>query len=408
MMKTMKSLFPMLLLAAGLLTWSGCSKDDDKTESPADVIPASPLTEAASSFNEQMAGLNFQELEPLAEVVPATTRADDNSIRSEFETKLSALLSLLQDEQTGRRSAQMGHRFSFHSFNNALQLAWDLSVILGDEDESSSSWFGLNSTKQGEVNYTAKNGNQYLVKGIVDKETTIQFRGLKTKVVVKKAGEFYIYKDGEEVLKILSGSENNRPVWLPVLIQDNFFTGQMYYRDYEINLTYDKHSAHQRTLDLIYGKSGEEVPLLTMSAQLEDDADVWKILKHDVNVHADFTVTAMGVLTFVGTSNNVNYLVVDGVRLSRCMKEGTTEQECKELVERFNENLTLDLLLSDVSMGWLYMGVQQDASTNRYYPTVMIHTTILGEEDYPVTMLLQMMGVDIPDILLTAAQINGE
>jgi len=408
MMKTMKSLFPMLLLAAGLLTWSGCSKDDDKTESPVDVIPASPLTEAASSFNEQMAGLNFQELAPLAEVVPATTRADDNSIRSEFETKLSALLALLQDEQATTRSLTLGHRFSFHSFNNALQLAWDLSVILGDEGESSSSWFGLNSTKQGEVNYTAKNGSQYLVKGIIDKETTVQFRGLKTKVVVKKAGEFYIYKDGEEVLKILSGSENNRPVWLPILIQDNFFTGQMYYRDYEINLTYDKHSAHQRTLDLIYGKSGEEVPLLTMSAQLEDDADVWKILKHDVNVHADFTVTAMGVLTFVGTSNNVNYLVVDGVRLSRCMKEGTTEQECKEQVERFNENLTLNLLLKDVSMGWLYMGVQQDASTNRYYPTVMIHTTILGEEDYPVTMLLQMMGVDIPDILLTAAQINGE
>jgi len=148
--------------------------------------------------------------------------------------------------------------------------------------------------------------------------------------------------------------------------------------------------------------------LLTMSAQLEDDADVWKILKHDVNVHADFTVTAMNTLTFVGTTSNVNYLVVDGVRLSRCMKEGTTEQECKEMVERFNENLTLNLLLADVQMGWLYMGVQQDASTNRYYPTVMIHTTILGEEDYPVTTLLEMMGVDIPDILKRAAQINGE
>jgi hypothetical protein len=145
-------------------------------------------------------------------VVPATTRADDNSIRSEFETKLSALLSLLQDEQTGRRSAQMGHRFSFHSFNNALQLAWDLSVILGDEGESCSSWFGLNSTKKGEVYYTAKNGSLYTVKGLIDKEVTIQFRGFNTKVVVKKACEFFIFKDGEQVLKIQSGSEDNRPV----------------------------------------------------------------------------------------------------------------------------------------------------------------------------------------------------
>lgn len=407
MMKTTKSFFPMLLLTAGLIVWSGCSKDDDYEQTVSKEIPASPLLDAANTFNEQMAGLNFQELAPLAEVVPATTRAN-NGTRGEFETKLSTLLTLLQAEQATTRSVTLGHRFSFHSFNSALQLAWDLSVILGDEGESCSSWFGLNSTKKGEVYYTAKNGSLYTVKGLIDKEVTIQFRGFNTKVVVKKACEFFIFKDGEQVLKIQSGSEDNRPVWLPILIKDIFYTGQMYYRDYEINLTYDKHSAHNRTLDLVYGKTGEEVPLLTMSAQLEDDADILKIIKHDVNVRANFTVTAMNMLTFEGTSNNVNYLVIDGVRLSRCMKEGTTEQECKEMVDQFNENLTLNLLLADVPMGWLYMGVQQDARTNLYFPTVMIHTTILGEGDYPVTTLLQMMGVDIPDILLTAAQINEE
>ena len=414
MKKTMQSLWLLLLLAVGLTVCTACSSSDDTTteqkggDDQSDKgLSDTPVMKAASNLNDQMAGLNFQELDLLAERVPVMTRSDALDMVAEFETKLSALLKILQGEPSAAQRAQ-GRRFTFQAFNDALQLAWDLSVMLGDDGESSSSWLGLNSTKEGEVTYTFEDGSEYLVKGTIEKEVTVQFRGFKTTFVVKKASEFYIYKNGEQVLKILSGSENNRPAWLPILIQDNFFTGQMYYRDYEINLTYDKHSAHQRTLDLIYGKSGEEVPLLTMSAQLEDDADVWKILKHDVNVHADFTVTAMGVLTFVGTSNNVNYLVVDGVRLSRCMKEGTTEQECKELVERFNENLTLDLLLSDVSMGWLYMGVQQDASTNRYYPTVMIHTTILGEEDYPVTMLLQMMGVDIPDILLTAAQINGE
>jgi hypothetical protein len=414
MRKTIKTLFPMLLLVAGILVLSGCSKDDDKStdntkEQAEKVMPANPLLEKANGLNDRMAGLNFQELQPLEAVVPSSTRADDNSVRTEFETKLSELLTLLQGEEASRRSVSLGRRFSFQAFNTALELAWDLTVILGNEGESDSSWFGLNSTKQGEVNYTARNGSQYTVKGTIDKEVTVKFRGFKTTFVVTEASEFYILKDGEQVLKILSGSENNRPVWLPVLIKDNFFTGQLTYLDYEINLTYDKNSTHSRTVDLVYGKVNEEMPLLTMSAKLEDDADLLKIIKHDVNVHADFTVKAMeNMLTFTGTTDNVNYLVVHGIQIAKCMEEGTTEQECKDLVEKFNANLTLNMMLSDLSVGRLYMGTVYDSKTNRYFPTVMIHSTMLCNEDYPLTTILQMLGVEIPEILRTVAQIAAE
>ena len=180
----------MLLLAAGIFVWSGCSKDDDTEQQEMQVIPDSPLLEAATTFNEQMADLNFQELQPLTDVVSASTRAGDDSPRSEFENKLSTLLTLLQGEQPTRRSLTLGRRFSFQAFNDALQLAWDLSIILGDEGENSSSWFGLNSTKKGEVTYTAGNGTEYTVKGIIDKEVTLQFRGFNTKIVVKRQ---YIY-----------------------------------------------------------------------------------------------------------------------------------------------------------------------------------------------------------------------
>ena len=409
MTKTIKSLFPMLLLAAGLFVWSGCSKDDDEpTDQPVYNIPNSPLTEAVGTVNEQMAGLDFHELTSLTDAVSATTRAGDNSVRSEFETKLSTLLSLLQTDQATTRSITLGHRFSFNAFNNVLQLAWDLSVILGDEGESSSSWFGLNSTKKGEVNYTAKDGSLYTVKGLIDKEVTIQFRGFNTKLLVKKASEFFIYKDGEQMLKILSGREDNRPIWLPILIKDLFYTGQFYYRDYEINLSYDKNSTHSRTIDLTYSKIDEDAPILTMSAKLEDDADILKIIKHDVNVRADFMVEAKdGKIVFEGTTNNVNYLVVYGVRISKCMKEGTTKEECEQLVESFNNNLTLNLTVADISVGQIYMGTLYDANTQRYYPTVMIHTTLLGDEDFPLNTVLDILGVDIPDILKTAAEINA-
>jgi len=393
----------ILLLVMGMVLLSGCQNDDNELTG-APEIPVNPISVAANAINERMAELNFQELAPLAEVVPSATRADDNSVASEFETKLSSLLMLLQDESSPTRSQTFGHRFSFQAFNTVLQLSWDLSLILGDEGESSSSWFGLNSTKKGEVDYTARDGSLYTVKGLVDKETSIQFRGFNTKIVVKKACEFFVYKDGEQVLKILTGSSDNRPVWLPILIKNAFFNGQLYYRDYDITLTYDKDSSHSRTIDLTYNRVGDKYPLLTMSAKLEDDADLWKIIRHDVNVRADFTVTAMKILSFEGVTNNVNYLVVNGVQIAKCMKEGTTKQDCEQLVESFNANLTLNLLLDGASVGQFYMGTQYDAVNDLYFPVVMIRSDLLGGKDYPAATILQIIGVDIPDILRTAAQ----
>ena len=194
MKRTINSLFAILLMTAGIFVLSGCSKDDDKqadnqTKEDA-VLTASPLMTAAKSFNEQLSDLNFQELEGLKEVVPYTTamtRADENNERTEFENKLSELLTLLEGEQAKTRAVTLGRRFSFQAFNDALSLAWDLSVTLGDMGESSSSWFGLNTTKRGEVNYTAKDGSLYTVKGEIIKEVTIKWRGFNTHTVTTKA-----------------------------------------------------------------------------------------------------------------------------------------------------------------------------------------------------------------------------
>ena len=193
MKKTINSLFAILLMTAGIFVLSGCSKDDDnqtdnQTKEDA-VLTASPLMAAAKSFNEQLSDLNFLELEALKEVVPYTTmtRADENNERTEFENKLSELLTLLEGEQAKTRAVTLGRRFSFQAFNDALSLAWDLSVTLGDMGESSSSWFGLNTTKRGEVNYTAKDGSLYTVKGEIIKEVTIKWRGFNTHTVTTKA-----------------------------------------------------------------------------------------------------------------------------------------------------------------------------------------------------------------------------
>jgi len=414
----------MLSLTAGTLFMTGCSSTDEDKEVPSS-IPASqheqdvtetktPLATAAINLNEQMANLDFSVLEPLAETVPSInasapgmTRGDGDNAAVEFESKLKQLLTILQNETTrSLPSVTLGRRFSFQAFNEALQLAWDISVTLGEQGESSSSWFGLNKTMKGEVNYTARNGDKYTVKGVIDKNVEVQFRGFKTKLVVTKASEMFIYKNDEQVLKILSSSENNRPIWLPILIRDNFFTGQLFYDDFEVSLTYDKVSTHERTVDLVYSKKDIEGALLAMSVKLEDDADLKKLLSHDVQVKADFTVKALdGLLNLNGAVQNVNYMVVDGIKVSKCMKEGcTTEAECNSLTADFNNNIKLTLTLQDMPIGDIYMGTLYDEVTKRFYPTIMVHADLLGKEDYTLTNLLEMMGVDVPTILKNAAE----
>ena len=415
MKKTMQSLWLLLLLAVGLTVCTACSSSDDTTteqkggDDQSDKgLSDTPVMKAASNLNDQMAGLNFQELDLLAERVPVMTRSDALDMVAEFETKLSALLKILQGEPSAAQRAQ-GRRFTFQAFNDALQLAWDLSVMLGDDGESSSSWLGLNSTKEGEVTYTFEDGSEYLVKGTIEKGVTVQFRGFKTTFVVKKASEFYIYKNGEQVLKILSGSENNRPVWLPILIRDNFYIGQLYYRDYEINLTYDKDSTHSRSVMLTYSKADATTPMLTMSARLEDDADVLKLLTHDVQVHGEFTVSAMdNMLSFVGETNNVNYLVVDGVRIARYMEQGASKEDCERVVASLNENLTLRLMLGNAQVGSLYVATVYNAATGLYHPTIMLSTTVMGDKDYSIAAILDMLGVELPGILRTVAQIGEQ
>ena len=220
------------------------------------------------------------------------------------------------------------------------------------------------------------------------------------------SSQFYIYKDEELVLRLISNTEKNRPVWLPLLIRGNSFTGELLYRDYVVTLDYKQLHTHERSVVLSYGKTDKESPLLVMNTTLTDDADILKLIKHDVTVEADFTVSAIdGLFVFSGHSNNVNYLVVDGVKIAKYMKEGTSEEECQQLVADFNDNLALSLLLQTTALGDIFMGTVSDSATGRYYPTIMVKFDNV-DEPLPLTTMLEKLGIDIPDILQTVAQFD--
>jgi hypothetical protein len=386
---------------AGLsaLMFSACSSDDSDNSESEKIAVLSPLDAAANKLNQNLEGLDFKELDPLAETVVNKTRADGEA--SEFDVKLSTLLTLLKGDEG--KGVTLGRRFSYDAFNSALELAHDLSVILKDNGESSSSWFGLKADGRGEVTYTARNGEQYHISAEMEKDISIY----RWNFYVTGASQFHIYKGDELVLRLISNTEKNRPVWLPLLIRGNSFTGELLYRDYVVTLDYKQLHTHERSVVLTYGKSADESPLLVMNTTLTDDADIIKLIRHDVTVEADFTVTAMdGLFVFSGYTSNVNYLVVNGIKIAKCMEEGTTEEECQQLVADFNDNLKLSLLVQTAPLGDLFMGIVKDPATGRCYPTVMVSMPQVSDEAIPLTTMLDKLGIDIPNILQTVAQLD--
>ena len=113
-----------------------------------------------------------------------------------------------------------------------------------------------------------------------------------------------------------------------------------------------------------------------------------------------------GLFVFSGHSSNVNYLVVNGVKIAKCMQEGTTEEECQQLVADFNDNLKLSLLVQTAPLGDLFMGIVKDPATGRCYPTVMVSMPQVSDEAIPLTTMLDKLGIDIPNILQTVAQLD--
>ena len=161
--------FLTVTLACGWLLLSACSSDDSNNSENQNIEVLRPLDVAADQLNQRLEGLDFKDLDPLAETVASATRADGEA--SEFDVKLSTLLTLLKGEEG--KGVTMGRRFSYNAFNTALELAYDLSVILKDNGESSSSWFGLKADGRGEVTYTARNGQQYHVSAEMEKDISI-------------------------------------------------------------------------------------------------------------------------------------------------------------------------------------------------------------------------------------------
>ena len=382
-----------LLLAGGVLL-TGCSSGD--AEGAENLAPKvqNPLTDAVKVLNSDLEGLDFRELEPLGDAVNQQTRSLSDDVSEEVCKLLSQLLATLQGDVNANLSG--GRRFTYQTMNDALSISFDLAGSLAINSESEASFLDKHTECEGEVTFTTKDGISYKIVGMTEKDVYIKSWNIN----VDKASELMVYKDGELLLKLTSSLENDRPVWLPLFIRGNTFVGELTYLDYIVTMGYDRQSAHQRNITLEYRKSDSELPLIEMTTQLEDDADILKLIKHDVNVEADFTVKALyGLFQFTGHCRNMNYLVLKGKEVVLCLENGTADEgSCRQIADEFNEYLTMKFCLDGMELGDLVMDVQFVAEENCWKPVLMLDLPQMGGR-YAVSDILKSLGVDLSDLL---------
>ena len=79
-----------------------------------------------------------------------------------------------------------------------------------------------------------------------------------------------INKDGEQLLKIVTDNESDRPLYNPFKVRETM-AGEIVYRDYDIVLAYDHSHTHERYASLTYGKVDDENPLIVLNTKVSDD-----------------------------------------------------------------------------------------------------------------------------------------
>lgn len=373
---------------------TGCSSDD--AEGAENLTPKvqNPLTEVVKALNSDLEGLDFKELEPLGDVLNQQTRGLGDDVSEEVRKLLSQLLATLRGDASTKLSG--GRRFTYQTMNDALSISFDLAGSLELNTEGDASFLSKYTKGEGEVTFTTKDGVIYKVSGITEKNVYIESWSMN----VDKASELMVYKDGELLLKLTASLEQDRPVWLPLLIRGNTFVGELTYRDYIVTMGFDRLSTHQRNVTLEYRKAGNDMPLIEMTTLLEDNADIMNLIKHDVNVEADFTVKALyGLLQFKGHCSNVNYLVLKGKDVVSCLKEGlASEESCRQVANEFNEYLTMKFTVNNVEMGDLLMDAQYVSEENCWKPVLMLDSSLIGGR-HTVSDILESLGVDLTDVL---------
>ena len=386
------------LLFAGVMTMSSmimnsCSSDEDeRTE-----VPTQPemqksdklqqISEVVNQANQKLAALDLSELQPLTRALEEEAEANPSKINE-------ALMALLKKlNQDFSRNGNFLKNYSFKDAAELFELTYNAvgEVNVGSED----SQFFTGFTGSKTANYIV-NTPEGVFEIAIDRTDE---NSLNDDVKLNNTHTVFIKKDDAVIVSIGStfSGENFVAALLPLKSVD--YTGIVNVKGTSITLAYNHESIHERSLQLTIQQDGETTPVAMFSTTLADNVTWANLIKHDVVFASDYTVSINGgAVELGGHINNVNQFMLQAQSVYKMFIDGDTEEKVNEAATKFNENSTISLSSADVVVGDVYIAPVFDEETGKYKLTMMVTSSLFGEEPVDILAVLSSMGVSIDDI----------
>lgn len=396
------------LLLAGVITASSlfvisCSSDDEQATAPVQPETTGSLmqqfNDASNQLDQELSTLNLDELATLTRALNDDGKCDcgcneDKEGKECCHKKFTKSLKELLSQITAHFGDSEFHlpTYAFEEVMKMLKLTWTFTDANSYGLEEGKFFISDAKTGTFTCSYTTDNGI-YNVKVSNNVNKGSDDGGITRKLVIEK--------DGTIILSIESTNNVNEQRVLPLLPAKIIeHTGVITIKNFIITLAYDHKDAHARNIFLTIQKDEATDPLAVMTSTLTDNMSFINMIKHDVIFATDYDVSVMnGNISIKGHINNVNIFLGQAPLLMGIFKYGTSEDICNKVVNKFNENSKIDIMIAGNNMGSVELMPVFQEESKKYSVALVINSPLFGDEPVELTTMLSNLGFSLEDIL---------
>ena len=378
------------VLAAGSMTFGACTSDEEvqvnEQQAQQPEVEQQSVKDVLGEMGDNLAKIEFSQLAPLADALQQNDAwearglkpgTDEQQGQKKFIEKFRALLQHLLGGEDGLK-------WSVSNADQTLQLTssalFELEGIGLKEDKE-----GNRRTYENELKVT-KDDTVYTIKTKVVKN----IGGRLSQLSLEGQRVLQVYKEDECIL----GIETDR---LLVLGNSYAHVGKIHARgaDIELGVKFTDEQTMVRSVSVAMQGN----PMLSLNLTTDKDFD-WNTVKETglrFKTHVDANL--MGRIFIVTDVADVLKFYKEGFALAAISVNGTTEENCKELCNSFNENVNTQLMMAGSVLGSvMVMPIKKD-TLDSYRPGLVAVTSLSDGHPLAINDALALMGFSFQDII---------
>lgn len=387
----------ILTICSTMTLLSACSSDTDdvmNNKTPVENTQTPTLGDMLLKVDDHLKALNFQELEPLRELLTGQTQeishvhpelfmplnSQQKEKLAELEKKtvmsLKNLLNQLMPQVTADEDLTLQKSWTFSNLSETVTLGMEViaNINLQKEEESKllTGEFGQEFTSELEIKV-----NDTLTYQISIDETDKNI-GQKGLLLNSNMQALTICRNEEPIFTVYGDNVG----MLNTDEEPELYFGRhqgIIYKDFTINYEKVRHSLTQVVTNVSFLK-GDGI-IFKIQKERENTLNKENLLAHDVVSQSKYDITLLNGLGIVrGSVSNINKMYATLAQLLLIDVVGTTKENCDRLVNEFNELVTTDLAMIDVDMGNVYMETQlANSDKGSYKPVLIANLRMFGE-----------------------------